>query len=216
MTTTPSGVSARASRGAAPLIVVMARAPVPGRVKSRLAQSIGAERACTVYVALLERTVAVAMSVGVEVTLAVTPDASHPVFRRLRRRWPTLRFHRQGRGDLGRRMLRVFRRDNDRAVLLLGSDCPIFTVHGLRAALAAIDTERLVFIPARDGGYVGLGGVRVPGNVFHGPRWGSARVLAPSLSRLGSAGKAYRLMPTLWDVDERVDWRRWRRLRRGA
>lgn len=189
--------------------MIMARAPVPGRVKTRLARSIGARRACSVHVALLETTIAAAMGVGVDVVLAATPDGHHHVFRRLQRRWPGLRLVRQGRGDLGQRMLGVFRRFNERPVILVGSDCPVFTPGVLRSALDALDHHRLVFVPAEDGGYVAVGGRRAPGTVFRGVSWGGSRVMAQTHGRVRAAGYSCRMMPMLWDVDERADWRRW-------
>ena len=184
-------------------LVVFGREPVPGRVKTRLARSIGAERATAVYAALLERTLTEAVATGVPVvlSLAAAPTGA----------WTPpegLVVETQGPGDLGQRMWEAFQRrfaEGRERVLLIGSDCPGVTRTHLVEALEALSEEPVVLGPARDGGYWAIG-QRAPGtDCFSGVPWSSPETLAVTRERLRSLGAPWREMATLADVDTVAD-----------
>jgi hypothetical protein len=192
-------------------IIIFAKAPVPGRCKSRLAVGLGARRAAAVYCSLLARTVAEAVAADVApVAVWCSPDTRHPFFTRLRREYGVT-LHCQPRGDLGRRMHGAFRAALSEApgAVMIGGDCPVLSGAHLRAALAALDDgAAAVFAPAEDGGYA-LAGLREPhAGLFRGMPWGGPRVMAQTRRRAAALGLRVVYLPMLWDVDTMADYRR--------
>lgn len=189
-------------------LVVFAKAPALGRVKSRLAAGIGAAAALGFYrgtlAALLRR---VARDRRWHTVLAVSPDRSA----RHRRLWP-LRMARtpQGAGDLGARMARAFRRFPAGPVVLVGADIPEIAAAHVWAAFRALGTADAVFGPALDGGYwlVGLRPGRDPARLFRGVRWSTRHALADTRANLG--GRRVALLGPLDDIDDAPAYRRWR------
>ena len=185
------------------VIVVFGREPVPGRVKTRLARTVGAARAAELYRSLLEHTLAEAVATGVPVVLSFaeapagvwTPPVEVAV-------------ETQCAGDLGRRMRDAFRRrfaEGAGRVLLVGSDCPGITAAALAGALALLESRPVVLGPARDGGYWAVG-QRAPGvDCFTGVPWSSPDTLRATRRRLEALGVAWAETVTLADVDTADD-----------
>ena len=207
------------SRGATPngasaALIVFARAPQAGRAKTRLAPLLGAEGAARLHARMVERTLRTAVAAGFgTVELHCAPRVDDVFFRRLRRRYGVV-LRPQGRGDVGARMHRAFRRAlRSRSwVVLIGSDCPALRPSDLRAALRALRAGAdAVLSPAEDGGYPLIGLGRVSRRLFDGIAWGSDRVLAQTRSRLARLGWRCKELRTLWDVDRPADVLRLRR-----
>jgi rSAM/selenodomain-associated transferase 1 len=180
-------------------VVVFAKAPVIGTVKTRLARDIGAAGALAVYREMLSGVVARLSRREWRLVLAVTPDAA----RDQPGLWPgdVARIP-QGDGDLGARMLRVLRRAaEDAPVLVVGSDIPGLGPEHIRRAFAALESAPLVFGPASDGGFylVGARG-RPPEGLFEGVRWSTPDVLRETLATC--PGGAAALIEALSDLDD--------------
>lgn len=201
-------------KGAESLVIVFARAPVPGRVKTRLVPLLGRVGAARLHEQMVEKAVRTAVAARCDaVELHCAPAVAHAFFRGLRRRFG-LRLRAQGRGDLGQRMHRAFARALRRHafVVLVGSDCPALRPSDLRAALRALRKGAdAVVSPAEDGGYALLGLRRACPELFEGVAWGSRRVLGQTRSRLAQLGWRWRELRTLWDVDRPADVLRLRR-----
>jgi rSAM/selenodomain-associated transferase 1 len=204
----------------APALLVFAKAPLAGAVKTRLAAAIGAERAAAVYRALLETTLAcaaAARAAGIvdRIELWCTPDADHPHLRSLAERHAASR-HRQPDGDLGLRMRAAFADALPRvsSVLLVGTDCPALQPGHIAAAATALATHDAVVVPAEDGGYV-LVGARRP-LPFANVRWSTPHALADTLAGFAQAGLACARLAPLWDVDDAADLARWEDLQARA
>ncbi len=182
-------------------VVVFARAPRLGAVKTRLARDIGALEALRAYRVLLARTLDVAADPRWRTRVALTPDAA------VKTRSP--RVAPQGRGDLGRRMERAFRSRIPGPVVVIGTDCPAMTRGDLAVALAALGSADAVFGPAEDGGYwlIGLKRLRATPRLFAGVRWSSVHALADTLASLPRSWRVARLR-ALADVDDGEGWRR--------
>ena len=184
-------------------IIVFAKAPLPGRVKTRLIPRLGAVGAAGLYKRLLDHTVAAAVEarVGpVELCADGRIDTSDVADRAL--------IHtEQGEGDLGARMSRAIARGlaTDDAVVLIGTDCAVMDAATLRDAAQALDANDAVFAPAEDGGYVLVGMRRPVAEAFAGIEWSTSRVMAQTRDRLRDAGASWHELPTLWDVDEPGD-----------
>lgn len=190
------------------VLLIFAKAPVPGRVKTRLRRAWGAQGACFWYQRLLEATVQTAVdSSADQVELYCAPNRAHPGLRRLARKHG-LPLRVQSPGDLGDRMLgaarRVLRRAD--AVIMIGADCTPLTPEYLQAAEASLaGGNDVVLAPAEDGGYVLLGLRRSVAGLFRGVNWGSDRVLRQTRTRLRRARLRVSELPESWDVDRPVD-----------
>lgn len=183
------------------------RAPEAGRVKTRLAASIGADAALRVYRRLAEHTVREAMAVdGAEVRVHFTPADAEGAVRSWLGDGPVLLP--QADGDLGERMGDAFAQafaDGHRRVVIIGSDLPEMRTDLLRRAIALLDDHHAVVGPARDGGYYLLGLTRMVEGVFEGIAWSTPGVRAATLERLEVVGITPALLKLLTDVDEVQD-----------
>ena len=183
-------------------VAVMAKAPVPGRAKTRLIPDIGAHAAAVLAERLTARAVetAVAADVG-PVTLWCAPDPGHPAFQTLAYHHP-LTLWAQPEGDLGNRMLAC---TVQAPTLVIGSDCPALTPQHLQEAAAALRDADVVLVPAEDGGYV-LIGTRAPQpELFEAMTWSTDTVLAETRQRIEALGLSAVELATLWDVDTESD-----------
>ena len=192
-------------------ILIFAKAPQPGRVKTRLIPRLGAEGACRFYAWLLERRVRGLADAGLaRIECWCAPDAGHPLFRALERE-PGVALRVQRGGDLGARMQAAAAQALQQAefVLLIGVDCPALTATHLAQALEWMrDGADAVLGPAEDGGYVLLGLRRAAPALFAEMPWGSERVLALTRARLVRLGWGWRELDTLWDLDRPADYER--------
>lgn len=191
-------------------LLVFAKAPVPGQVKTRLADRIGAHNAAALHERLLLHTLRTARASGLgAVELWCSPDTGHTLFRRLRR-WATVTTRAQHGADLGARMYHALEDALTRApaALLVGSDCPALTPQHLQRAAEALARADLVFIPAIDGGYVLVGARHLVPAVFENIDWGTDRVWAQTRKRLSACGLRWAALPPLWDLDRPEDLER--------
>ena len=198
-----------------PHLLVFAREPVLGRVKTRLAADIGAEQALAVYRELLALTAAAATAAQVPATvwLAEAPvpaaDPAQP-----RPEWPGLPWRVQPAADsLGTRMAQAFATafaSGAGRVVIIGTDCPGLSAEVLRQAFAALATHDVVVGPADDGGYYLLGLRELQPALFENKDWSTATVLSATLADAARLGLRVAQLPTLHDVDSGRDLATWR------
>ena len=182
-------------------IVVFAKAPVAGRVKTRLIPALGADGAARLAAEMLAATVEEALATGLEVELCGEPDAAQWHEAR-----PGLLLTAQGAGDLGERLARAAERVlRKEKILLIGADCPELDRGRLRAAAEALERCDAALHPAHDGGYALLGLRRFDGSLFEGIEWSTPRVAAQTVARIEALGWSLRVGDTLRDVDEAED-----------
>ncbi len=203
-------------------ILVFARAPERGRVKTRLAASLGDRAALAIYRALGRRVVRALAPLGDAVAIVGTPDDAAPALRT----WlgARLAVEPQGDGDLGARMRRAVARQLDRGaerVVVVGTDCPEVDATVVADALARLASHDVVFGPAADGGYYLVGvrrgaADRALAALFEDVPWSCAETLRVSLAQAAAAGLAVALLPVLHDVDTAADWHAWRARSRGT
>lgn len=191
-------------------IAVLAKAPIPGLAKTRLAPALGARGAARLQRQLTRQALETALASGLgPVTLWCAPDAQHRFFRALRQKTGVDCAVQPG-GDLGERMHTAFQRHCAAGpLLLIGTDCPPLTPQHLRtAAEALLAGDEAVFIPAEDGGYV-LVGLRQPQpELFADMRWSTASVMADTRERARAARLTLRELGPLWDLDLPADLQR--------
>jgi rSAM/selenodomain-associated transferase 1 len=181
-------------------IVIFAKAPVPGLVKTRLIPALGADGAAALAARMLEQTVAAALASGLQVELCGEPDPAS---------WysgPLVELSAQGDGDLGQRLHRAAERVLAlEPVLLIGADCPALDSRRLRGAAEALEHHDAVLHPAEDGGYVLLGLRRFDASLFAGIAWSTDAVAAQTLTRIAGLGWSVDVRETLADIDVPAD-----------
>ena len=191
-----------------PALIVFARAPEPGRVKTRLVALLGEKGAARLHARLVKRTLRTAKKARFgSIELCCSPRPGLPFFVKCQRQFDVaLRL--QVGGNLGERMYRAFKRALRRHpyVVLIGSDCPALRPADLRAAARVLrDGADAVLAPAEDGGYPLIGLRRVSRRLFDGIAWGGPLVLAQTRRRLKALRWRWRELRTLWDVDRPED-----------
>ncbi len=192
-----------------PLIAVFTRAPIAGRVKSRLARAVGEVAALDIQRALLERTLHAVSACGIAGEIWVDGDpAALPVH--------SFAVRHQREGDLGERMLDVIGDINGRghSAILVGSDCPLLDTAYLNSAATALaDGSDLVLGPVEDGGYVLIGMSRPQAELLLDMTWSTSSVFAETMRRVAAMGLDVTVLDRLWDVDDEAGWRRFEQLR---
>ena len=190
------------------VIIVFARAPAPGRAKTRLAARIGDWRAARLQARLTALTLRTALAARCgPVELHCAPDRSHAFFRYLGRKLG-VRLENQRGMDLGSRMYRALARAlrRQRGAILIGSDCPGLRAADLRRAQRLLRSGcDVVLAPAEDGGYGLIACRRVAPRLFEAIAWGGAQVHRATLERLESLRFRWRALRTVWDVDRPAD-----------
>jgi rSAM/selenodomain-associated transferase 1 len=187
------------------MIIVFARAPVPGKAKTRLIPRLGEWRAARLHARLTRHAVQTALAARCGV-VEVHGTARHRFFSSL-----GVRFRLQRGKDLGERMYRALAKAT-RPAILIGTDCPVLTPADLRQALRWLQGGcDVVLAPAEDGGYALIGTRRVAAGFFRDVSWGGPRVYEQTKKNL--AGYRWRALARVWDVDRPEDLARLRWLR---
>lgn len=189
-------------------VLLFAKAPRPGRVKTRLQPPLGEQQAAAVARALLAGAAnrLRAAPAGWEAVLCA--DDPHDPFLRGLAAVHGFRILAQGRGNLGTRMGRACAAVLARspAVIVVGADCPGLDAGYLHQAVAALaGPEDVVLGPALDGGYVLIGMRAVHPRLFTRIRWGSDTVAAEQRRRIAALGLHCRELPVRADVDRFED-----------
>src|SRR6266498_3128834 len=192
-------------------VVVFARAPEPGKVKTRLIPALGEAGAAALHRRLVMHSLRAATDAKLgPVELWCAPDASARFFLECERRFG-VSLHSQGEGDLGARMRRAFGAALARAsrAILVGSDIPALSPQYLSdAERALVASDDVVIGPAEDGGYVLIGLSRCDAGLFREIPWGGPEVLAETRRRVAALRWRLSELPTLWDLDRLEDLQR--------
>ncbi|GAA4360997.1 TIGR04282 family arsenosugar biosynthesis glycosyltransferase [Hymenobacter saemangeumensis] len=192
-------------------LLIFARRPVLGRVKTRLAAGIGDAAALAVYRELLALTYQAVANAGAPATVWLA-DAQVAVNAPLPE-WPGLPWQPQPEGDLGQRMETAFATAfaaGAGKVAIIGTDCPGLKAGHLQQAFELLETHDLVLGPATDGGYYLLGTRRLQPELFRQKEWSTDQVLAATLADAKRLGLSVALLPELTDVDTEDDLRAWK------
>ena len=206
----PSGHHERGCRlPRRPLVVLFARQPCLGRVKTRLGKDIGLVAASRFYrwslFSLVRR---LGCDKRWRVALAVTPDAAW----RSQRLWPQgPARYRQGTGTLGQRMERFLRLAGGAPVVILGTDTPDIAPHHIASALRLLGRHDVVFGPAVDGGYwlIGVRCRRAVSGLFRSVRWSTEHALSDTRANLGRKSTAG-FLEKMRDIDDGVSYQAWK------
>ncbi len=189
-------------------LLVFAKAPVPGQVKTRLIPVLSAQQAAELHGQLVHDTLRrVSTHRLCPVSLYCAPDVEHPFFKDLLRNFP-VELHGQRDGDLGVRMAQAVEETlaQGQWPILVGTDCPLLDSTVLASACETLQQGGVaVLVPAEDGGYVLLGLRERAPSLFQGIDWGSSRVLDQTRNVFRDLGWHWRELARLWDLDRPAD-----------
>lgn len=187
-----------------PVIILFAKAPVAGQVKTRLAAYLGAGEAALLHKAfvadMLEQMDILSRVADIELHTNIDTDA-----------WPGTKVARrlQAEGDLGIRMLHALNaalsEDRQQAVIV-GSDAPTLPASHLETVLSS--PADVTLIPTDDGGYCVIACRRTHPDMFRGVRWSGRFTLEDSLRSAHDCGLTTVVGPRWFDVDTPADLKR--------
>ncbi|MEJ7777939.1 MAG: TIGR04282 family arsenosugar biosynthesis glycosyltransferase [Sphingomicrobium sp.] len=187
-------------------IMIFAKAPVPGNVKTRLIPALGEVGAARLAQQMLADTVVHAHAAGLALPeLCATPNPDHPSW--IGHLPAGVRLSDQGAGDLGERLAAAAKRviEGGERVLLIGTDCPALDGKRLAEAAGQLDHHDAVIHPALDGGYVLIGLTSFEPSIFRDIAWSSTTVAATTIARIGALGWSLYIGDTLRDIDDPSD-----------
>lgn len=193
-------------------LILFAKAPKVGTVKSRLAKDIGLVPAWRFYEQTLRQLITrLGNGPGWSTSIAITPDEFVPEAHRVLQLPDGLTVVPQGGGDLGARMSSVLDRHAGMARILIGADIPAIQPVHIDDAFDRLSGTDLIFGPAVDGGFwlVGSRLSRLPTGLFDNVRWSTEHTLAdtlknvPATARVSTASK-------LADVDDKAAFTSWK------
>lgn len=184
-------------------LIIFIKNPVLGKVKTRLASSVGDKAALEIYKSLMDHTRIMISGI----------DAARLLFYsdRVERHdsWPEKRFSKnvQQGDDLGSRMLNAFKQvsDYDKKIII-GSDCIGITPQLIEQAYTHLDFHDVVIGPSLDGGFYLLGMNVIVPELFQNISWSTDQVLPEIVKILQQKRLLYKLLPALRDIDTQEDW----------
>jgi hypothetical protein len=189
-------------------LVVMAKAPREGEVKTRLIGAFTAAEAAAIYANFLRDTFVLVETVreereNAQIVLCYTPAGAEEAFENIEREGSLMLAQRGG--DLGERLTNCFADlfgFGFDSVVVIGADSPTAPEEILVEAFDLLIGENDVVIgPAEDGGYYLIGMRKLHAGIFNDIPWGTDRALARTEARVGEAGLELKLLPVWYDVD---------------
>lgn len=194
------------------LLVIFAKEPVPGQVKTRLCPPLGPAAAAALYRCFVEDVLEEMCRLSeLDIALAYTPPEALAFFRRLVP--PRVRLTPQSGGDLGERLTHACQdalAAGYRAVLVRNSDSPDLPGELIRQAAESLSRGQVqaVLGPAPDGGYYLVGLSVPPRDLFQDIPWSTCTVLAKTRERFKERGLSLKLLPPWADIDSFNDLKR--------
>lgn len=194
-------------------LVIFAKAPIAGQVKTRLCPPLTPDEAATLHGSFvldtLERTKAAVskFKLPLDRYLACAPSSTHVFFKIMEERQGVRVIDQMG-DDLGSRMNQAFETLFARGYkhgLIIGTDAPSLPLERYQQALTALESHDLVLGPALDGGYYLIGLNRPIPDLFTGIPWSTEQVLALTQEKAGALGLKTALLTPWRDVDTIAD-----------
>jgi uncharacterized protein len=186
-------------------LIIFVRKPEAGKVKTRLAATLGDEKALDIYRQLLQHTFNVASeTVADKFVFYAGEIESHDL-------WNAEGFYKrlQSDQDLGHKMKTAFEeifREDYKKVVIIGSDCFELTADMIAEAFVALDKTDMVIGPANDGGYYLLGMKELRASLFENKQWSTESVFGDTVGDFKNYGLSFTTLALLTDVDTEEDW----------
>lgn len=186
------------------LLIIFYRNPELGKVKTRLAASVGDEKALAIYLRLSAHTREVSENLTMDKSLCYSDFADSED------NWPLAKYKKEiqtGR-DLGERMKNAFASGFElgyQKIVIIGTDCFELTAEIIKQSFERLDHHDAVIGPALDGGYYLLGMKKLIPEIFRNKAWSTESVCTETMKDLERLNLVYSLSPPLRDVDEVKD-----------
>lgn len=182
-------------------LIIFVRKPEKGKVKTRLAASLGDEAALFIYQKLLQHTLEITEAVDADKVVFYAGEIEEEDM------WQRKGYVKQKQtdGDLGHRINDAFDtvlRLGYGKACIVGSDCYELTTDVIEDAFIALERSKVVIGPAHDGGYYLLGMKRLYSPLLQNKSWSTSTVLSDTLQTAEQMGLTVVQLPTLHDVDE--------------
>ena len=186
-------------------LIIFTKNLVFGKVKTRLASSVGNDKAFEIYTLLIAHTHAITHQLSMNKIVFYSDEIEADDL------WGNdYKKQLQAGNDLGERMLNAFefsfQKSNGKAIII-GCDCPQLTTQIINHAFEQLDNCDVIIGPAEDGGYYLLGMKKLHEQLFANIEWSTNKVLTETIKRCNENKLSYNLLPTLNDVDEENDLR---------
>ncbi len=182
-------------------LIIFARKPELGKVKTRLAATIGNNKALDIYTKLLMHTRAVVKETDAETFIFLTEPT-------LDNFWDTFSCELQIGDTLGDKMQHAFKlifEKNFQKCIIIGSDCPELSVEIVNTAFIELEKYDAVIGEAQDGGYYLLGTKHLTPALFKNKEWSTANVFSQTILDFENEKLSYSTLPVLNDLDEEKD-----------
>jgi uncharacterized protein len=186
-------------------LLIFIKNPRIGRVKTRLAATVGDEKALQFYKKLLDYTRQISEKITAE-RIVFYAD-----FVEKKDEWSSEFFEKKQQfgDDLGERMANAFKDSATQAdfkTIIIGSDCANLTVEILENAFLSLENNDFVVGPAFDGGYYLLGMRGFEPSIFSEIDWSTSQVLSQTLLKMAQKTCSIHILPMLSDIDTEADW----------
>lgn len=185
-------------------LVIFAKSPIPGKVKTRLVPPHSYEEAAALYRDWAKDIYRRAKTLDVPIQIAYEASPEYPIPSWLADGMEPVDFFPQGPGGLGERLAQAFDRsfkDGCRRVVAIGSDSPGLPLERIREAFAALESRPVALGPAMDGGYY-LVGLNAPfPQLFENIAWSTSAVFSQTLRAAEAAGRACHVLEEYFDID---------------
>ncbi len=195
-------------------LIVFQKNALSGKVKTRLAATLGNAKALKIYRYLVEKTFFQINNCQTDMDVRVYFSDFVEEIRNENSRKNIISLVQEG-NDLGERMKMAFRKsfaEGYNKIVIVGTDCPELTPDLIEDAFHSLDETTVVFGPAKDGGYYLLG-MNIPiDRLFEDIPWSTSNVLKISTLRLDELNITYRFLTILSDIDTEEDWLQYKKL----
>jgi rSAM/selenodomain-associated transferase 1 len=187
-------------------LIIFLRLPEWGRVKTRLAETVGPDKALLIYKELSGITLRFASRLPVPVYLFYENGLPAE-----NERIPYFHYMSQSEGNLGDKIIHALQyvRERHQKIIIIGSDCPDLMPSDIISSIDLLDHVDIVIGPSEDGGYYLLGCREIIPEIFESISWSTSAVLRETLAKVESKGLAFSLLRTLTDIDTEADWVRY-------
>ncbi len=190
-----------------PALIIFVKNPIEGKVKTRIAKTVGHSKAVEIYRELLEYTRKTAEALPAESYVKTVYYGDYINYDDLWNGWQ--KAIQPQDGDLGDRMKQAFREQFARGashVVIIGSDCLDLKSQHLQAAFQRLHQHEVVLGPSTDGGYYLLGMNRLYEVVFDNMPWSQPDLMEKTEAVLAQNNISYDLLEALTDIDEWEDY----------
>ena len=187
-------------------LIIFVKNPVLGKVKTRLARSVGDDEALRIYKLLLSHTQKIALGASCSRYVYFADSIGNGI-------WSTEYFKKriQDSGDLGAKMSSAFSDclNNHSKVVIIGSDCAMLSAEIINDAFDSLVNNDIVIGPTQDGGYYLLGMQSENPQLFENIKWSTPEVYEETIFRIKKSKRSLHILPKLSDVDLLEDWKKY-------